>query len=401
MNPPIPRLGPRPLSLHLASAATIWMSSRLAWPLLKNGSLAWSPDLAAVGNALLKSLGENQADPFLSALDGEIVRRQESFLTGIERYRHHPYRRNLIDPYAIWTEGTTRLLDYGPEGGAPILVIPSLINRGYILDLAEGKSLMRFLTGRGLRPLLIDWGKPGEAERDFDLTRYIARLGSAADAMRAATGQKLAILGYCMGGLLAVALGQARPDLVRALALLATPWDFHAERAEQARLLGSLAGPLTRSFGALNEVPVDVLQTFFMALDPLNSARKFMRFGALPQGAPGEAEFVALEDWLNDGIPLAMPVMREALAGWYGDNLPGQGQWLVDGRPVVPEEIDLPSLLIVPRADRIVPPATAAALADRLPDATRPDVSLGHIGMMVGHSARGDVWEPLATWLLR
>src|SRR6185437_3649817 len=47
-----PRQGPRPLPLHLASAATLWMSSRAALPLLSNGFLPWRPELAPAAGAL-------------------------------------------------------------------------------------------------------------------------------------------------------------------------------------------------------------------------------------------------------------------------------------------------------------------------------------------------------------
>ena len=65
----------------------------------------------------------------------------------------------------LWQEGTTRLLDYAPAGGMPVLAVPSLVNRAYILDLAPDNSLMRYLAGLGLRPFLVDWDAPGEVER--------------------------------------------------------------------------------------------------------------------------------------------------------------------------------------------------------------------------------------------
>ncbi len=45
-----------------------------------------------------------------------------------------------------------------------------------------------------------------------------------------------------------------------------------------------------------------------------------------------------LEDWLNDGAPLAGPTARECLVGWYGDNLPGTGKWVVGGKRIVPSQ---------------------------------------------------------------
>jgi polyhydroxyalkanoate synthase subunit PhaC len=54
----------------------------------------------------------------------------------------------------------------------------------------------------------------------------------------------------------------------------------------------------------------------------------------------------------------------------------------------------------VPARDRIVPPASARALATALPRAVRLDPPLGHIGMIVGRHAEREVWQPLAGWLL-
>src|SRR5512146_443348 len=378
---PGPRQGPRPLGLHLTSAMGAWLSSRAASPLLRSGSRLWRPDFAVQGAALSLALnaalarsaaepGRNDpGDAFAEALDRELLARAAAFLNGIERYRRHPYRRSLADPPLLWREGTTRLLDYGPPDGAPLLVVPSLINRAYILDLAPGQSLLRSLSSQGLRPMLVDWDAPAAEERRFGLGDYIAqRLEPALDAAREEAGAAPIVMGYCMGGLLALALAARRPRDVKALALLATPWRFHAERAEHARLLGALAEPITRSFAALGEVPVDVLQALFFAQDALTALRKFTRFAELAEDSAAARGFVALEDWLNDGVPLAVTVARECLGGWYGEDLPGQGRWRVAGRRVLPAAIQMPSLVVVPGNDRIVPPKTAEALADELPN---------------------------------
>jgi polyhydroxyalkanoate synthase subunit PhaC len=401
-RPVLPRQGPRPLALHLANATGALMSSRAALPLLKSGLLPWRPEFALQGGSLTLALAGAKSDLVEAALDAELTRRAALFLEGVERYRRHPYRRDLPEPPLLWQEGTTRLLDYRPRGGTPLLVVPSLINRAYILDLAPGQSLLRYLTEQGLRPLLVDWGAPEKEERQFDVGAYITRrLEPAAEiARQAAGGVAPVVLGYCMGGLLALALAARRPALVGALALLATPWRFHAERAEQARLLGVLAEPMARSYGALGEVPVDVLQALFAAQDPLLAVRKFSRFAGMVEDSPAALGFVALEDWLNDGVPLAVPVARECLGGWYGEDRPGRGRWRVDGKSIRPRDVEIPALVVVPAQDRIVPPATAAALAEELPSAERWTPRLGHIGMIVARDAPGAVWAPLAAWLL-
>src|SRR4029077_2221749 len=122
--------------------------------------------------------------------------------------------------------------------GNTLLFVPSLINRATVLDLTGERSMMRYLAANGARVLLLDWGWPGEVERSFSLTDYIA--GRLERALLAA-GRQVVLVGYCMGGLLAVAAAQRRPDLIRALALLATPWDFHAGDPDRAADLARLA----------------------------------------------------------------------------------------------------------------------------------------------------------------
>ena len=184
-----------------------------------------------------------------------------------------------------------------------------------------------------------------------------------------------------------------------ALALLATPWKFHAERPEQGELLGALAGSFASAFAGIGEVPVDVLQALFASLDPLLAVKKFSRFATMEPEGEGARGFVALEDWLNDGVPLALPVALECLADWYGRDTPGRGEWAVAGRDVVPRNVKQPSLVMVPAQDRIVPPLSAAALAEELPNAERFTAPLGHIGMVVAHEAPKATWPKLAGWL--
>jgi polyhydroxyalkanoate synthase len=382
------------------TAATLWTASRAGLPLWKNGWLSWRPELAEAASALAPTLAAADTEKLAEAVDHEVRSQAAAFAEGLERYRHHPYRRSLADPPVVWSEGTTRLVDYAPEGGAPVLVVPSLVNRGYVLDLSAERSFLRYLAAHGMRPFLLDWDRPGEAERRFTLTDYIAgRLEGALDAILDRGGGPVSLIGYCMGGLLALGLAQRRRRDLCGLALLATPWDFHAEQAGHAKLLGSIAEPVAATFSAIGQIPTDVLQSLFFALDPLLALRKFSRFSRLRTESSAAQEFVALEDWLNDGVPLALPVAREAMTSWYGENEPGRGLWRVAGRPVLPERIELPALVVVPGADRIVPPGSARGLAERLPRARTLAPPLGHIGMIVGSHAERAVWRPVADWL--
>lgn len=403
-------MGPRPLPLHLGLAAMrAWAALTAPLPPSAPESTNWngaSPrsragrrEAGRIAAAL--AAGGHPPEAFRAAVLRALQRQDAALVRGILAYRRHPFRRELPDPPALWVEGGSRLLDYGAGGGGlAVLFVPSLVNRAQVLDLLSGGSMLRFLTEQGLRPLLLDWGWPGEAERRFTLTDYIAgRLERALGSAVAAAGGPVVLAGYCMGGLLALAAALRRPEHVRALALLATPWDFWADgQARPQALAGLLPGlePLLQATGTL---PVDAIQTLFAWLDPFAVAAKFRAFARLDPAGPRARLFVALEDWLNDGVPLAAPVAREGLAGWYGGNTPARGEWRVAGQVVDPAAWIGPAFLAIPARDRIVPPASAAALGAALPHALVHYPAAGHIGMVAGSGAEAALWRPLLRWI--
>ena len=397
------RLGPRPLPLHLATQIATLLSSQVALPSLRNGSLAWNPRLRPSAEQLRSALGTVDAEAFERALAIEAGRRIEAFLNGIEAYRGHPYRRTLPEPKTVWKQGAAWLLDYSVPGatGAVLLAVPSLINRAYILDLTAQRSMMRSLAKRGLRPYLLDWGAPGAEELRFGLDDYVGTvLGGALDATIKRAGRP-AVLGYCMGGLLALALGILRSKDVRGLALFATPWDFHQPDNSQARIVTSMKGPIDDAIALWGGMPVDLLQACFAAVDPGGIERKFRVLAEMDLSSRRLRDFVALEDWLNDGVMLAGPVARETLFGWYIENQPARGLWTVKGKAIRPERYKGPALVLVPSRDRIVPPASALALARAPPNAETVEVDTGHIGMVTGAMAPRQVYARLSHWLER
>ena len=396
---PLMRRGPRPLLLHLTLAMLRSNVSRATSPLW---NADWPTSSAA---AVLRSVQSavrdgNHGGEFPEAVIEETLRQDAALIAGIAAYRRHPWYRTLQDPPEVWSEGSTRLLDYRTEGGLPVLFVPSLINRAYVLDLAEGYSMLRWLAGQGVRPLLLDWGWPGETERRFTLTDYVAgRMERAMTAAVRLTGTAPVLAGYCMGGTLAVAAAQRRPDLIGGLALLAAPWDFHAPEAERAVQAARTLPMLEPMLAFGNALPVDVLQSLFALLDPWGVADKYRGFARLPADSERARLFVALEDWLNDGIPLAAEVARACLGEWYGENATARGNWRIAGLPVDPATIDAPAFVAVPGRDRIVPPESARPLAALIPNAVLHQPLAGHIGMAAGARAEQSLWQPLLAWL--
>jgi polyhydroxyalkanoate synthase subunit PhaC len=364
-----------------------------------NAPPAKSPLWPGLPDDLAAALAKFDAASVTRALDGAIIAAAREYAEGIDAYRNHPYERAPEDAQVVWRAGGTALIDHGGDG-VPALFVPSLVNRGWVLDLVPGQGMLSWLAGRGIHPYRVEWGSPGEEERDFDIAAYVGeRLEPALAEVTRRSGRRPVLAGYCMGGLLALAAAIRRPDAIGGLALLAMPWDFHAENAARSAAIGTLYQAVRPLFRLLGEFPIDAIQALFATHDPIVALRKFRRFAAFDPASTEARNFVALEDWLNDGVPLTLPVANEAMLGWYGANETGQGQWSVGGVKMGPAAVTAPSLVVVPGGDRLVPPASAAAVIPRLRHAQRLDLPLGHIGMVVGRHAERSLWAPLADWI--
>ena len=294
-------------------------------------------------------------------------------------------------------------MNYGGnmEGGdAPIaLFIPSLINRYYILDLEEDRSFLRFLAGQGIYPLVLDWGKPGEFERDFNCSDYITEiLCPAIDFITKAAQQKIVLAGYCMGGVLALAAAKLKHKDIAGLALLATPWDFYCKEFSPFILDPKWMGAVEAIISDQHELPADMIHSLFYLTDPWIFEQKFRRFSNLQPDSRAARDFIALEHWVNDGVPMTSKVARDCLLGWAQQNTLATNSWMVAGKVINPRTIQLPSFVAIPKNDHVVPHGCAIALAKTMPHAQVIHPSAGHVGMIVGTNAKRELWQPFAEW---
>jgi polyhydroxyalkanoate synthase len=324
---------------------------------------------------------------FLELLRSETAAnpgRMAAALEGLRRYQEAPREPQRQPMPAVAEVYGAALRDYGGNG-APVVFIPSLINPPTILDLGEERSLLRWLAAQGHRPLLLDWGWDVDARRGLSVAGHVEEI--AVPLIRS-LGARAALVGYCLGGTMAI--GAAAAVEARGVATLAAPWSFSCFPDESLAMLAKLwqcAKPAVRSLGLL---PMEVLQSAFWSLDPARTVAKFEAFAAMAPDSAEARTFVTLEDWANDGPPLGEAAARELFEGFFAADTPGRGVWRAD-----PATLPCPLLSIVSASDRIVPAATAPDSGERL------ELSQGHVGMVIGGRARDVLWEPLAAWLSR
>lgn len=327
---------------------------------------------------------------FLELLRSETAaspERRAAALAGLAAYQSARRPRPRRPMPVVARAGRARLLDYGGSG-PPVVFVPSLINPPMILDMPNRRSLVRWLSRQGVRPLLVDWGDPAPADREQDAVQHIEDM--LVPLLRS-IGEPVALVGYCLGGTMALSIAAAMP--LRGVALIAAPWRFSGfgEAAlERIDALWHAAQPTCEFLGV---VPMEVLQSGFWQLDPGRTIAKYERFGRLPPDSPDARAFIAMEDWANAGAPLTYAAGRQMFDDLFSADLTGRGQWRVAGTIADPAALPCPAVEFVSLTDRIVPAASAAGLADRR------ELRLGHVGMIVGSSAHEALWLPLADWL--
>jgi polyhydroxyalkanoate synthase len=319
--------------------------------------------------------------------------RLAAVLEGVRRYQQAPEPVPIRPLAPVAAHGGARLLAVGgPVGAPPLVVVPSLINAPAVLDLAPGRSLVRYLASEGHRVLLLDWGPMRRGERRLGLAGLVAlRLLP----LVATLPSPVRLVGYCLGGTLALAAAQLLGPRLDRLALIATPWHFDGfSDSARHRAMESWQAirPVGRSLGA---VPVSLLNPLFWSLDEAAVIAKFEALGRRPADDPELGWFVAVEDWANSGAPLPLAAARDLFLHGFGTNRIGRGRWRVRGEPIRPERLAAPIFDAGATRDRIVPP-DARLRRDGL---TRFDVASGHVGMVVGSTARTSLWEPLSNWL--
>jgi poly[(R)-3-hydroxyalkanoate] polymerase subunit PhaC len=85
----------------------------------------------------------------------------------------------------------------------PLLIVPPMINKFYLTDLAPGRSMIEYLVGQGHQVFVISWRNPDARHRDWDLDTYGGAVVDALGAVRRITkAAKASICALCSSGLI-------------------------------------------------------------------------------------------------------------------------------------------------------------------------------------------------------
>ncbi len=304
----------------------------------------------------------------------------------------------------VFRENKWSLLRYQPRPqglkfATPVLLVPSLINRHYVLDLMPGKSLAEYLVAQGHDVFCIDWGTPGDEDRylSFDdiVDGYLGR--ALRQTARISRAQRAHVLGYCMGGTMAAIHAARHPERFASFAALAAPVHF-AEAGLLAGWTRSNALDLDALLAACGNVPSQFIQSAFTLLRPtlpLSKAVMVVDRAANDEFLDG---YLALETWGNDNVAIPGAFYRRYLQDLYRDDALVKGRFCLGGQSVNLLKISCPTLVVTFEHDNIVPSACAAPLLALISSRDKQHLYLpgGHVGAVVSKHAAKTLWPKLS-----
>lgn len=298
-----------------------------------------------------------------------------------------------------------QLLHYKPltkkRFKTPLLVVYSLINRHYILDLLPKVSVIRHFLENGFEVYATDWTTPSSAQKSITLEEHVQTyVGNSVKKVQEITGeQKISLFGYCWGGIFTLAYSALHPDSVRNLILHATPVDLEKPNTVIENLTKHVDAD--KLVDTLGNVPGSLINMAFILRNPLETALKYSTFFSKPRNSDEIMQFFAIETWLYDSRPIIGEIYREIIDKIYKKNLLIKNKMKIGPKTVDLKNITMPVLNIVGMRDDLVPPDSARYIMCEFQsdDKELIEFPTGHIGLCISKKAHEQLWPKVTKWL--
>lgn len=327
----------------------------------------------------------------------------------------------------IYAQGTLKLHHFRPQADSvyrvPVLIVTSLVNQPYILDLVPGQSMVEFLLKQGFDVYMIEWGRPRKEHQRLTLEDHVLdRLPACVQQVQQHSGEReLSIIGYCVGGLLAVlwaalSAGEQHPagtgagtakaskrgsrtSPLKNLVCMATPVNSDG--------LESLKAWMGESFDeeALiaqhGNVPAEWVQNALRALRPFGKVAGAMNLLNHADKEEVVRSNLRMGKWETDNIPFPGGVFRQMVNDFLRGNKLVRGEWDIGDQCVDLGAIRVPFLHLLAQEDHITPYASSRDLVQRVGSADKQELILkgGHVGLVAGRGAEMRMWPALDAWL--
>lgn len=256
-----------------------------------------------------------------------------------------------------------QLIQYEPTTekvmAEPLLLIPPFINKFYIMDLDQKKSLVRWLVEQGFTVFMVSWVNPDAELADTKFEDYVLKgVVAAVDAVAGITkADKINATGYCVGGtLLAITQAYLRAkgdDRLQSCTFFTTLTDF-TEPGELGAYISEELIPMLEQNSRMKGIfDGRILALSFNLLRENNLFWSYFINNYLKGKDPVAFDILY---WNSDSTNVPAETFSYYLRNLYLENkLVEPGGIEVDGVPIDLSKIDTPSYFLSTIADHIVP----------------------------------------------
>jgi polyhydroxyalkanoate synthase subunit PhaC len=306
----------------------------------------------------------------------------------------------------VWSSGRAELWRYATAEVSvrpPVLIIPSLVSRSYILDLQPHNSFVGALGRAGLDVFLLDWGTPDETDAGNTFETYVDEVMPAAlAAVGEISGSKeVTLIGHCFGGVLGLMFVAAYPNAgVRNLVTMATPADYDALGVIVALLReGRLDADSV--IDETGNVPPELISEAFKLVKPTDEMVQYVTLWQNLWNDKFLDGYLAINTWAKDQIPFPGALCRQVVKSLIRDNALVKNLMPLGDRTLSLDVIECPYLNVVAEKDNIVPVASAELLEGLVgsEDAETLRLNTGHIGYVVGRAATRETVPAIIDWI--
>ena len=289
------------------------------------------------------------------------------------------------------------------EQGQPVLLVYSVINKPYILDLVPGYSFIEHLLEQGLDPYLIEWGDTEPGDRTTTLDSYIEPgIHGCVEAICERRGvDQVPLFGHCIGGNLALMYAALHPERVSRVITLTTPITA-AEGGVVAVWTDRDVMPVDAIIDTYGHMPAKLIRYTFIALKPYYEVLKWKMFLEQLGNEDVMRLFLPVDRWANDNVDIPGLVFKKFIEEVFHDDRFRHGETRIHGERVDLGNIRCPVMNLAARRDWIVPPASATVLEDHLgtdpADYRYVEIQGAHVGIMIDPRTR-PLWTEMSDFL--
>lgn len=312
----------------------------------------------------------------------------------------------VSDKEAVYSEDKIVLYHYKSrtksQHKVPLLVVYALVNRPYMADLQDGRSMIQGLLDAGLDVYLIDWGYPDSSDRYLDLNDYInGYINNCVDYIcEKHSLKKINLLGICQGGAFSLCYSSIHGDKVKNLITTVTPVDFHTKDDLLSNMVRHVDIDLI--VDSMGNVPGELLNSTFLSLKPFRLiGQKYVDVVNILNDPDKAMNFMRMEKWIFDSPDQAGEAYKQFIKQFYQQNGLVKGTVQIGEDTVDLTKLKMPILNIYAADDHLVPPDASKALEGCVgtKDYTALEFPGGHIGIYVSGKAQKMIPPTVGEWL--